>query len=144
MYDTSKKSVWYGEHRSSRGNTVIIYDKQFPEASAGRVYFYNTSRDVIIEYAEEIVKPHLHELSRAELAVAEANYGTAWELAREAFMEKHSGWVEANNPKAASLAKKPKAEPEPIMEVEEDSELEVESANEDDFSRGWSSDDLDD
>lgn len=143
MYNTSKKSVWYGELRTSRGNTVIIYDKQFPEASVGRVYFYNTTRDAIIEYAEEIVRPNLHELTGAELATAETNYSVAWELAREAFMEKHSGWVEANNPKAVNVAKKPKPEPEPIMETEDESELEVEAAD-DDFNRGWSSDDLDD
>ncbi|MCL1057387.1 hypothetical protein L2729_05180 [Shewanella gelidimarina] len=139
MYNSSKKPVWYGELITSRGNTVVIYDTQFPEAPAGRVYFYNTTRDAIIEYEEGIVKPHLHELSAAALATAEANYGAAWNVAREAFMEKHSGWVEANNPKA-SVTKKPKLEP--IIEPE--AELETESTNDEDFDRGWSNDDLDD
>jgi len=139
MYNSSKKPVWYGELITSRGNTVIIYDKQFPEASAGRVYFYNTARDAIIEYAEGIVKPNLHELSGAALATAETNFGAAWNVAREAFMEQHSGWVEANNPKAR-VAKK--AKPEPIIEPE--AELEAESTDEDDFDRGWSNDDFDD
>ncbi|QQX80790.1 hypothetical protein JK628_02645 [Shewanella sp. KX20019] len=139
MYNSSKKPVWYGELIASRGNTVIIYDKQFPEASAGRVYFYNTARDAIIEYAEEIVKPHLHELSGAALATAEANFGAAWDVARTAFMAQHSGWVEAHNPKTSMVKK---AKPEPIIEPE--AELEAESTDEDDFDRGWSNDDFDD
>ncbi|MFT5788753.1 MAG: hypothetical protein ACI8SJ_000860 [Shewanella sp.] len=139
MYNSSKKSVWYGELRTSRGNTVVIYDKQFPETTAGRVYFYNAVRDVIIEYAEEIVTPNLHELTGAALATAEANYGAAWNIAREAFMEKHSGWVEANNPKASVVKK---AKPDPVVEAEV--ELEAESTDEDDFDRGWSNDDFDD
>jgi len=139
MYNSSKKAVWYGELRTSRGNTVIIYDKQFPEACSGRVYFYNSARDAIIEYAEEIVQPNLYELSGDALIAAEAKYDAAWNETRAAFMEKHSGWVEANNPKAVVKAKKDKPSTEAFVEPEEDAEPESET---DDFNSGWSSDDL--
>ncbi|WOT05574.1 hypothetical protein [Shewanella youngdeokensis] len=141
MYNSSTKPVWYGELRTSRGNTVVIHDKQFPEASAGRVYLYNTTRDNIIEYAEEIVQVNLHELSGEALAAAKATYSAAWNVAREAFMAQHSGWVEAHNP-TSCVPKKPK--PEPAFEAEPEAEAEVESAESSDYESSWPNEDFED
>ncbi|MCL1145517.1 hypothetical protein AB4298_10725 [Shewanella sp. 10N.261.52.F9] len=138
MYKTTKKTVWYGELRTARGNTILIHDKQFPDASAGRVYFYNATREAIIEYAEDIVKPNLHELDDQAIAEVEKNFGAAWFAAREEFMAKHQGWVEANNPKSAAAPKKAKAAP-----AEDDDEPELASADGDDYDDDWS-DDYDD
>ena len=41
MYNTTKTPIWYGELRTARGNAIVIHDKQFPEAKAGRIYLYN-------------------------------------------------------------------------------------------------------
>lgn len=146
MYDISKKEIWYGELRTERGNTVLIYDGQFPEASAGRIYFYNTVRDQIIEYAEDIVKVNLHDLDDEAIKAAKKEFGKAWEAARSAFMEKHDGWVEANNPKSVPV-KKAKPVAEPIVELDSetssdiDPELETESL-EGEFDTEWPNDDF--
>ncbi|MCL1124548.1 hypothetical protein [Shewanella surugensis] len=148
MYNISKKEVWYGELRTARGNTVLIYDNQFPEASAGRVYFYNTVRDEVIEYAEDIVKSNLHDLDDAAIQAAKSEYGKAWKATRLAFMDKHDGWVEANNPKSAPV-KKAKPVVEPVPEMDNDAtgdvnpELEAEGL-EAEFDTEWPSDDFDD
>jgi len=108
MYNTTKAPVWYGELRTSRGNAIIIHDKQFPEASAGRIYLYNSERDSIIEYAEEIVSSNLYDLDKAKAKAAEETYGAAWNSARSEFMEKHQGWVDANATKHQPLINKAK------------------------------------
>ncbi|WP_028773693.1 hypothetical protein [Shewanella waksmanii] len=139
MYNTSQDPVWFGELRTPRGNTVLVHDKQFPEASQGRVYFYNTTRDAIIEYAEDIVSANLHDLDGAELEAAQAEYGLAWQAAREAFMQKHEGWVEATQSKPVAKKAKPVVE-EPVAQDSDEPELEVDSID-DDFDDSWSNDD---
>ena len=104
MYNTVKTPIWYGELRTARGNVIVIHDKQFPDASVGRIYLYNTERDSVIEYAEEIVKNNLHDLDKASKKTAEEAYGAAWDLARKEFMDKHDGWVEANTSKHKAAA----------------------------------------
>ncbi len=106
MYNTVKTPIWYGELRTARGNAIVIHDKQFPEASAGRIYLYNTQRDSIIEYAEEIVQHNLHDLDKASAKAAAETYGAAWNSARSEFMGKHEGWVEAISSKHKPLIKK--------------------------------------
>ena len=138
MYNTSQDPVWFGELRTPRGNTILVHDKQFPEASQGRVYFYNTTRDAIIEYAEDIVSANLHDLDDAQLKAAQAEYGSAWQAARDDFMQKHDGWVEATQSKPAP--KKAKPVDEPVDDDSDDAELEVDSMD-DDFEDSWSSDD---
>lgn len=122
MYNNAKTQVWYGELRTPRGNTVVIYDKQFPEASAGRVYFYNTQRDAIIEYAEEIVQANLHDLTGEPEQAAMKEFSAAWEACRKEFMLQHEGWVEANTAKAAPAKKAKAVEPEPEIEPEPETE----------------------
>jgi hypothetical protein len=140
MYDTSKEPVWYGELRTARGNTILIHDKEFPEASAGRVYLYNAVRNAVIEYAEDIVKVNLHDLTDEELKAAKAEYDANWQVTRAAFMRQHSGWVEAIHAKPAPAPKKPKVDPEASSdEDDEDVELEVDSL--DDGFDDWSDDD---
>ncbi len=66
MYNTAKKQVWYGELRTARGNAIVVHDNQLPEASPGRIYLFNSQRNAIIEYVEDIVKPNLHDLGEDE------------------------------------------------------------------------------
>jgi hypothetical protein len=108
MYNKAKTPIWYGELRTARGNTIVIHDKEFPEASAGRIYLYNTQRDSIIEYAEDIVKNNLHNLDKASIKAAEETYGTVWNTARSEFMGRHEGWVEANTSRNKASVKKDK------------------------------------
>ncbi|WP_299797274.1 hypothetical protein [uncultured Shewanella sp.] len=144
MYNTVKAAVWYGELRTSRGNAIVIHDKQFPEASAGRIYLYNAERDSIIEYAEEIVKNNLHDLNEEATKAAEDTYGKAWNAARAEFMKKHDGWVEANTTKHTPLINKPDPSPKSDESVEDkdiDSEVELEVGSESldrEFADGWS------
>ncbi|MCG9695597.1 hypothetical protein [Shewanella sp. Isolate11] len=139
MYDTSKEPVWYGELRTARGNTVLIHDKDFPEATAGRVYLYNTIRNAVIEYAVDIVKVNLHELTDEELKAAKSEYDANWQAARSAFMQQHSGWIEAIHAKPAPAPKKPRPEAKDSDEDDDDVELEVDSLD-DDYD-DWSDDD---
>ncbi|GIU18379.1 hypothetical protein TUM4644_04790 [Shewanella colwelliana] len=139
MYNTSKEPVWYGELRTVRGNTILIHDKDFPEASAGRVYFYNTLRDAVIEYAEDIVKVNLHDLNDEEIKTAKAEFEANWLVTRDSFMQQHAGWVEAIHAKPTPAPKKAKPEPEVDADDDETAELEVDSL--DDGFDDWSDDD---
>ncbi|ABV38626.1 conserved hypothetical protein [Shewanella sediminis HAW-EB3] len=146
MYNTVKTAVWYGELRTSRGNAIVIHDKQFPEASAGRIYLYNAERDSIIEYAEEIVKNNLHDLDKKAVKAVEETYGSAWNATRSQFMQKHDGWVEANTTKHTPLIKisKPTPRPKPDEDADDkdiNSEVDLEMGSESqdrEFADGWS------
>ena len=141
MYDTSKEPVWYGELRTARGNTILIHDKEFPEAAAGRVYLYNTVRDAVIEYAEDIVKVNLHDLTDEELKAAKAEYDANWLATRAAFMQQHAGWVEAIHAKPAPAPKKVKIDPEDSASDDDDDDVELEVDSLDDGYDDWSDDD---
>lgn len=89
MYNTVKKQLWFGELRTSQGSTIVIHDNQLPEASPGRIFMYNTTRNKIVEYVEEIVKVNLHDLDDAQTKAAMQEFGDAWKVARTEFMSKH-------------------------------------------------------
>ncbi len=129
MYNTAKKQVWIGELRTSRGNTVVIHDNQLPDASPGRVFLYNTDRNAIVEYVEEIVKPNLHELDEAAIKDAESKFSGAWQIARAEFLGKR--------PKVEDSAPAPK---KAKAEVEAEDSYEDDNLGDDD----WSDDDYDD
>lgn len=140
MYNTTKTTIWYGELRTAQGNAIVIHDKQFPDAQAGRIYLYNAVRDSIIEYAEEIVSGNLHDLDKAKIKAAEDTYGAAWDSARSEFMERHQGWVDANATKHKPLITKEKAKSKKRDEVtatSSDNEPGSESLDRE-FANGWS------
>ncbi|MGL4476251.1 MAG: hypothetical protein ACRCT7_17630 [Shewanella sp.] len=118
MYNTAKKQVWFGELRTSRGNSVVVHDNQLPDASPGRIYLFNAQRNTIIEYVEDIVKVNLYELEGDALSAAQTQYGAAWKEARAAFMVKHRSLEELEENAYAAPARKAKPEPEPEPEVE--------------------------
>lgn len=143
MYNTVKTAVWYGELRASCGNAIVIHDKQFPEASTGRIYLYNAERDSIIEYAEDIVKNNLHDLDKKAVKAAEEAYGSAWSATRSEFMQKHEGWVEANTTKHIPLIKKPTPRPKPSegnddKDINSEVDLEGSESLDREFTDGWS------
>tara|TARA_R110001583_G_scaffold22377_9_gene84048 strand:+ start:9565 stop:9999 length:435 start_codon:yes stop_codon:yes gene_type:complete len=96
MYNTEKKQLWFGELRTSQGNTIVIHDNQLPEASSGRIFLYNTIRNKIVEYVEEIVKVNLHDLDDGQKKAALSEFGDAWKAARNEFMLKHQLKVDAS------------------------------------------------
>ncbi|BDM63217.1 hypothetical protein NFHSH190041_06690 [Shewanella sp. NFH-SH190041] len=131
MYNTSKKQIWFGELRTSRGNTVVIHDNQLPDASVGRIFLYNTDRNAIVEYVEEIVKPNLYELDEAAIKAAETKFGVAWKMARADFLGKRMNVNELED--NVPVVKKPKVE------------LETEDGYDNDYDDDdWSDDDYDD
>ncbi|NRD72420.1 hypothetical protein HQQ94_04000 [Shewanella sp. VB17] len=146
MYNTVKTPIWYGELRTARGNAIVIHDKQFPDASAGRIYLYNTERDSIIEYAEEIVQNNLHDLDKESKKAAENTYGAAWDFARKEFMDKHDGWVEVNNTSThkslANSAKEPPVKKNIVEQADNtDTELEDDYESQDpELANNWPDD----
>lgn len=113
MYNTVKKQLWVGELRTARGNTVVIHDGQLPEASKGRIYLFNTVRNIIIEYVEDIVKVNLHDLDEAQTKVALAEFGDAWQVARAEFMAKQQTRIDLSKVPDTAPPKKAKPAPEP-------------------------------
>ncbi|MFQ6372666.1 hypothetical protein [Shewanella sp. YIC-542] len=140
MYNTAKKQVWYGELRTSRGNAIVIHDNQLPEASAGRIYLYNTQRKAIVEYVEDIVKPNLHELSDEQLKTAESEFGGAWKTARAEFMQKHADRINLANIKDTAPARK--AKPVPQLDDEDGDSDVIDDNFEDDSDDSWDDDDF--
>jgi hypothetical protein len=113
MYNTVKKQLWVGELRTARGNTVVIHDGQLPEASKGRIYLFNTVRNIIIEYVEDIVKVNLHDLDEAQTKAALAEFGDAWQVARAEFMAKQQTRIDLSKVPDTAPPKKAKPAPEP-------------------------------
>ncbi|UCX03405.1 hypothetical protein ACRWQL_12475 [Shewanella sp. HL-SH4] len=113
MYNTVKKQLWVGELRTARGNTIVIHDGQLPEASKGRIYLFNTVRNVIIEYVEDIVKVNLHDLDEAQTKAALAEFGDAWQVARAEFMAKQQTRIDLSKVPDTAPPKKAKPAPEP-------------------------------
>ncbi|MBT1444206.1 hypothetical protein KJI95_06660 [Shewanella sp. JM162201] len=134
MYNTAKKQIWWGELRTARGTAVVVHDNQLPEASAGRIYLYNTERKTIIEYVEDIVKPNLHDLDDASAKSAEGKFGGEWKAARAAFMDKHQTRVNLSNVKETSGGGRSKAKADVEPEYEDLSE------GGEDFSDEWAED----
>ncbi|UJF22605.1 hypothetical protein [Shewanella sp. OMA3-2] len=113
MYNTVKKQLWVGELRTARGNTIVIHDGQLPEASKGRIYLFNTVRNIIIEYVEDIVKVNLHDLDEAQTKAAMAEFGDAWQVARAEFMAKQQTRIDLSKVPDTAPPKKVKPAPEP-------------------------------
>ena len=86
MFSTSKKGEWYGVLQAKSGEVVVIYDGALPKATQGKIYFYNTQKDKIIEYVEEIVTAKLTDLKGKELEAAKHEYGEQWSNKRYEFL----------------------------------------------------------
>lgn len=140
MYNTAKKQVWFGELRTSKGNTIVVHDNQLPVAPKGRIYLYNSVRNVIVEYVEDIVKVNLHELEPAQIQAAEAEFGAAFKAARAEFMEKNQSRIDLTKiPDTAPVRKaKPVPEPDDVPDLDTDDDF-----GDDDFD-DTNDDELDD
>lgn len=96
MNSIEDSKAWYGELRTQKGNTIVIKDDQLPVARSGRMYLYNTDRDAIVEYDEAIVGPKLFPADKAQQKQAEADYGQAWLVAKELFLQAHGKGMPAD------------------------------------------------
>ena len=85
MYYLKKKGTWFGMLQSSKGDAVMIWDSILPTASTGKVFLYNTRKDSLIEYVEELVRPKLRDLSKDELHDAQSEFGDRWSDVRAQF-----------------------------------------------------------
>ncbi|WP_434939272.1 hypothetical protein ACRWQN_18425 [Shewanella sp. HL-SH8] len=143
MYNTVKKQLWVGELRTARGNTIVIHDGQLPEASKGRIYLFNTVRNVIIEYVEDIVKVNLHDLDEAQTKAALAEFGDAWQVARAEFMAKQQTRIDLSKVPDTAPPKKAKPAPEPdeIADGDDIDDFDDADDSDDDFDMD---DDVDD
>lgn len=72
---------------SSKGNTVLIWDAVFPEAEKGKVYLYNTGKDAMVEYVEDIVSPKLRDLTDDEYKVASKEYSQGFQEIKSRYQE---------------------------------------------------------
>ncbi|MBR9728717.1 hypothetical protein ACFOD0_09595 [Shewanella intestini] len=147
MFNKATKQLWFGELRTVRGNTVVIYDGRLPEASPGRLYFYHSGRDAIIEFVEDIVKPNLYELDDAQTQAAKDSYLHAWEKSRQAFVAANLSRFDASDIPDSGPAPKPKAKPdeeaEPVAEVEDYVDTDDDEKDEDFDDMGDNLDDMD-
>ncbi|MCL1144120.1 hypothetical protein [Shewanella gaetbuli] len=146
MYNSAKKQLWIGELRTARGNTVVFYDGQLPDASPGRVYLFNTVRKTIVEYVEDIVKVNLHDLDDAQAKSALDQFGEDWKSVRSEFMEKHQSRIDLSKVPDTAPVKKAKPIPEPEEDSEDSDDIDdfVESDDDDDNDYDEMGDNLDD
>jgi hypothetical protein len=89
MKNSAHSTVWYGELRALKGNTIVIRDDQLPAPQQGRIYLYNTERDAIIQYDESIVAPKLFALDEQQRKEAEARFEKSWLKTSDQFMRSH-------------------------------------------------------
>ena len=117
MNSMTKQKVWYGELRTSRGNSIVIHDQALPEATPGRIYLYNSNRQAIIEYVKDIVEANLYDLDEASLKQAQKNYAEAWKNARSEFLNSQKNHVELTE-EIASMPEKALATKNESLEEE--------------------------
>ena len=138
MNSMTKQKVWYGELRTSRGNSIVIHDQALPEATPGRIYLYNSNRNTIIEYVKDIVESNLYDLDETSLQQAQKNYADAWKAARSEFLQVQKGHVELTEEIASMPEKSVKSKTDEDIEPDFD---EHEEALEDGFNQNeWSDD----
>lgn len=89
MFDTSKKSVWYGQLETTSSKTPVIYDPGLPDPPTGQVYLYNAERDAILKYVTDIVKPLLKTYEESERKKIEKTLRKKWQSARKAFLHEY-------------------------------------------------------
>ena len=87
MYDASKKTVWYGKLTTAKMSTVVIFDPKLPIPEEGQIYLFNTSRNEIVRYVEDIVRLKLSDLTDSEIKDAKSLFGKGWRSARTAFLQ---------------------------------------------------------
>ena len=127
MFDTSKKSVWYGRLETRSSDVPVIYDPGLPEPPTGQIYLYNAERDAILKYVADIVKPLLKNYEKSERAQIEKSLRKKWKSARKAFLNEYGNRsIQPRKRKSASAVSTPT-----------DPELEIET---DDSDAEWSSD----
>ena len=88
MSSFKKRSTWYGMLESRKGDAVLVWDPIFPKSDKGKVFLYNTRKDKLTEYVEEILTPKLRELTSKELSAAKKEYGKSIEQTRSQFAKK--------------------------------------------------------
>ena len=89
MFNESSKKPWFGELRTSAGNSVVVYDGTLPSPPSGRVLLYNVDRGDFIQYVTEIVKNKLFELEGDELENALKLHKKNWKTARDNYVQSH-------------------------------------------------------
>jgi hypothetical protein len=145
MYNTAKKQLWFGELRTSLGNTIVVHDNQLPEASPGRIFMYNTVRNKIVEYVEEIVKVNLHDLDGEQTKAAMLEFGDAWKAARAEFMSKHQLRIDVSKVLDTKPRKsKAEVEHDEADEVDDSDDVLADFDDSDDDDDGISFDDMGD
>ena len=72
--------------QSKKGDAVVIWDSVLPKAEKGKVFLFNTSKDSLVEYVEEIVQPKLRDLTGKEQSEANARFGERWQSVRQAYV----------------------------------------------------------
>ncbi len=90
MYSKNKKSLWYGSLKTSKSNSIVIFDPSLPSAPTGKVFLFNSQRDDFVQYVEDIVSKNLHDLDADELKEAQNKYSAAFKKAQRNFLAKHS------------------------------------------------------
>ena len=72
--------------QSKKGDAVVIWDSVLPKAEKGKVFLFNTSKDSLVEYVEEIVQPKLRDLTGKEQSEANDRFGERWQSVRQEYV----------------------------------------------------------
>ena len=117
MFNTSKKSVWYGRLETTSSKIPVIYDPGLPEPPTGQIYLYNAERDAVLKYVADIVKPLLKNYEASERQQIEKTLRKKWKSARKAFLNEYGNRV-AQPRKRKSVAAPAQQEPELEAEID--------------------------
>lgn len=112
MFKLSSKKPWFGELRTSAGNSVVVFDARLPSAPSGRVMLYNVDRGDFIQYVLNIVQDKLFELEGEELDSAMQKHQKNWKKARDKYLQNQRERI-------IPVAAKSKPKPQP-KDIEED------------------------
>lgn len=119
MYSKNNKSPWYGTLKTSRMDTIVIYDPELPEAPPGKVFLFNAQRGDFVQYVEEIVTKNLHELDDKAMQQAREKYKDAFKKASKQLKRQHKDYQVGSAPL-------PKANKPVSDEVDDDSDIDLE------------------
>ena len=122
MFDTSKKSVWYGRLETNSSNIPVIYDPGLPEPPTGQIYLYNAERDAILKYVADIVKPLLKNYEKSERQQIEKTLRKKWKSARKAFLNEYGNRVAQPRKRKSTVAVPAQQEQEPEVEIDKSDE----------------------
>ena len=100
----SGQRFWFGHLSDKKGGSLVIWDRNGPDAPDGSIYLYVYKRDAIVQFAADLVKEHLSPADNAEIKYLSGDALRSYFQALQQYYEKVREHRAEHNPRPELLA----------------------------------------